>query len=1158
MNKKEYLSFNIKHLFILLICLSVLFCVTGCTEQNNENVHEHQYSDNYEYNGTEHWRQSLCGHEPLVIDEEPHTFGDWMIKQEATEKNEGIRVRICTKCHYEEFEYTKPLEHKHTYDIEHWSYNETIHYHSATCGHDERIDQQTHTFQETIITEPTETSQGYKEKKCTVCGYVTGENIPELEHKHKFEISYISEEEAGHRKFYYCPGCGYSYEGELESHNYRTDVVHQDSTCTENGFDIYRCESCDWKYTVKYELLKHELTHYEENPSTCVKRGNKEYYVCNNCGTYFWDANGDLEIYDLEEIYLDLAEHKYSLWEVVTEPTIYYDGEKIRTCEVCGDVQREKIDQLDHECDYSEKYNITFEGHVYDPHCYVCGSDLDEKITHHTYEYGKCTECGFDLTTYTEIKLPEGTNVGQNAFKNCTNLKKISLPDDLQSVGDSAFEGCINLTDVALKKGSRTLLTNSFYGNYAFKNCSKLTMIIIPEDANYISDYAFYGCSSLKSISMPESIDRVGQYAFYGCKSLSEYDYYTNRNIFQNIRTVRNYAFYDCDSIKSVYLFKYYQILEYAFANCDSLSSVQIIPDTTKNQEFSRIEYGAFFDCPNLKYFKTPYIFDGIINNYDTIESIEVTQGEVDLEFMKDSNLQTVLLGDNVTKIKCNNLKALKTITIGSGITSIANYAFSNCESLTTVKWHNNITSIGNYAFNRCSSLTNISIPTKCNYIGESAFSGCSSLQTLVLPDSVEILEIDAFSYCSGLTNVVLNNTLETLTSLSFGYCTGLETFVIPDNIKTIESYALAGCDNLISLYVSKNITRADLSFLSSSKGDDQLKLSNLYFSGNVRDWINLLNNIHANNNTQSLINYSMAISLENIYFLNDNDKYELVTSARVTSNDCIILPDYTFYGFPNLVSVNIENGVKEIGGYAFSKCKALTTVLLSNGIEKLGMDSFSYDISLQAITLPNSITVIGSGSFANCTSLESITLPNKLTIIEGYLFRNCKKIRITELPDSITTIWECAFENCSNLSLKKLPSKLENLYNYAFYNARLVPGIELPESIKIIAQYSLARTGYEPTIGYYNACSFILNNNEVTIKEHAFDLSMVLFKGSKVEFKTLFPDLTLKYIHYYSKEKPTYQGNDGYWYYTNENKPVDWLDNSPFTEFVTINTSTN
>ena len=57
-------------------------------------------------------------------------------------------------------------------------------------------------------------------------------------------------------------------------------------------------------------------------------------------------------------------------------------------------------------------------------------------------------------------------------------------------------------------------------GADAFKDCSGLTSISIPEAVTTIGERAFYGCSSLTSITIPEGVTSIGDYAFYGCTSL--------------------------------------------------------------------------------------------------------------------------------------------------------------------------------------------------------------------------------------------------------------------------------------------------------------------------------------------------------------------------------------------------------------------------------------------------------------------------------------------------------------------------------------------------------------------------------------------------------------------------------------------------------------
>lgn len=72
----------------------------------------------------------------------------------------------------------------------------------------------------------------------------------------------------------------------------------------------------------------------------------------------------------------------------------------------------------------------------------------------------------------------------------------------------------------------------------------------------------------------------------------------------------------------------------------------------------------------------------------------------------------------NVTKVK-----------IGGGITKIGKNAFSGCRNLKTVTIGKNVVEIGAKAFYRCTSLTKVTIPAKVRKIGKLAFYGCRKLK---------------------------------------------------------------------------------------------------------------------------------------------------------------------------------------------------------------------------------------------------------------------------------------------------------------------------------------------------------------------------------------------------------------------------------------------
>ncbi len=85
------------------------------------------------------------------------------------------------------------------------------------------------------------------------------------------------------------------------------------------------------------------------------------------------------------------------------------------------------------------------------------------------------------------------------AFKGCTSLASVTIPNSVTKIYDYAFSGCTSLASVTMSNSMTEIKKNTFWG------CSNLASIIIPASINYICEDAFGECATLSSISFEYS-----------------------------------------------------------------------------------------------------------------------------------------------------------------------------------------------------------------------------------------------------------------------------------------------------------------------------------------------------------------------------------------------------------------------------------------------------------------------------------------------------------------------------------------------------------------------------------------------------------------------------------------------------------------------------
>ena len=137
--------------------------------------------------------------------------------------------------------------------------------------------------------------------------------------------------------------------------------------------------------------------------------------------------------------------------------------------------------------------------------------------------------------------------------------------------------------------------------------------------------------------------------------------------------------------------------------------------------------------------------------------------------------------------------KSIQAVSLSEEMTSIGDYAFSNCTKLAAIAIPESVTSIGYRAFYRCSKLATVTITeeSQLTSIGYAAFESCSNLTDITIPCGVTSIGEYAFFSCRKLTSITCYATTPPTID-------GISTFYSVD--KTIPVYVL---DYTIAAYQS-------------------------------------------------------------------------------------------------------------------------------------------------------------------------------------------------------------------------------------------------------------------------------------------------------------------------------------------------------------------
>ena len=636
------------------------------------------------------------------------------------------------------------------------------------------------------------------------------------------------------------------------------------------------------------------------------------------------------------------------------------------------------------------------------------------------------------------------TVIDEGAFKDCSTITSVVLPDTVTEIREEAFAGCFSLRSVSFGSGLRVI------GDSAFKQCSVLSSAALPDSLTTIGAEAFKNCFSLAEVTAGSALTDVAEGAFEGTQWLRRHP----------------------DGVI------YVGSVVYGYEGAVPESGVINIADGT-----AVINADAFENVPDAAAFSFP---DSLINIKG--RALDGTAWYAAKEY------GPVFAGNVLYAFKKLLLPTDTAVTVPEGTTGIADGAFEQCNDrhyITSVLLPESLKYIGDNAFEGCSGLSHIIIPDGVTHIGAHAFQDCSDMRQAVLGKGLTSLPDFAFFDCDLLTSVNLGG-IRMIGENALSSC-GFVALDIPEGVEEVESYAFSGCSELSMVRLP-----ASLGYISSDAFSGCAALTSLsvaegnpvYFSsGNCvieRETGTLQigctgSVIPSDGSVKALAAYSFYGSgIKSIVIPDGIDISEPGVFRGCSSLTSVTLPEgaetissQMFYNCHDLTSVDIPDSVKTIGDTAFGGCDALTTLPMGAGVERIENEAFSHCDGLTEIVIPESVRYIEYEAFRYCDGLVDIDLPDSLLELGSTVFAGCAAL-VTETEGGVTYLdgWAIAAEDgISAVTLREgtvgivsslfseldgvhtlrevhLPESLRSIGWMAFYGCTLLKEVVIPDAV--------------------------------------------------------------------------------------------------------------
>ena len=609
----------------------------------------------------------------------------------------------------------------------------------------------------------------------------------------------------------------------------------------------------------------------------------------------------------------------------------------------------------------------------------------------------------------------------------------------------------IAVTQVPVSDVEAVAIASDFQmeGSKLLKYTGTAEVVSIPAGVQSIGEEAFAGNDDIIKVKIDGEVESIGYRAFAQCDNLRTI------TVGDNVTEIETAAFSNNKELVNVNLgAKVRNIGNGIFAGSSQLSKVSVSEDN-----------------PYLHY------SNGIL--YDADETIVYA-------LMPAYEKGAFTVPSTVTEIKGYAFWGnpyLEKVTLCSSLSEVPAYAFSNCLNLKEVNIPLTVRGIGAKAFEDCVNLSSVTLPDSMARISDTAFDGCPNVEFTATPGTygaefaaarktseVEEVEYEDVQDSQVIDPDSVSGDESVEGSQEEGTEGSAEPTPTPKSLSdTISNKTLLGESSIVSGRAVIFINNSQPTVLSGnqkpSAGTGQIDLS-------VLD----VEEIDAASGSDT--------GIENLLYDNaqkgkDFPKFSIVDNTKIASQ--------AFYQDSDMTEYTIEEGITEIGEFAFARSN-LTSVVIPQGVTRIGYGAFYHCDDLKEVVIPDSVTeiesyafdktpwieelqpdspfkVVGDGILIAYTGSDSVVnIPTTVNQIGQGVFREHMGIIAVNIPDTVQIIGEEAFMDCKNLKTVNGGNNLVKVADRAFMNCPLSQ-VVIPASMEEVGLGAYALAGGTDTV---------------------------------------------------------------------------------------------